>query len=610
MPASPKSVSPRRLPLSPDGIGALERGTRRAPYRETVDLLAEALGASESEREELHLAARRPRRLPGSTDAGAGPGAPTRVPDNPPHAATSLRGRERDLEFVASLSTTHRLVTLVGSGGIGKTRLAVAYARSRAGEEGLDGIWFADLAPLATGDPVTGTIAKAVGVAFSDDPEQPDGFVRDLAKKRGLLILDNCEHVPEAAARAAGAILANCPNVSVVATSRQPLAVEGESVYRLPTLAVPGAVELFVDRAAAANRAFVLDDANADVVSDICAKLNGIPLAIEMAAARLNVLSVSSLNDRLTGRLRLLKRSESGTLPRQRTLSALIDWSYDLLSPAERSILNRCAIFAGGFTLDAATEVCADAGQDSFDALDRLAALVDQSLVIADTLVETERFHLLESTRAYALERLDACGERESTSRRHAEYFARVARAADQSYGSTKTSRWLPALEAETANFRRALEWTLRDGHDPALGGAIAGALERFWINGGFEVEGRNWLRFALDRLDEMRRTRDRRAPSTRARVAGGRRGEGGCGFRGSDALRALGRRAGLGRLAPAPVVGPRATRPLRRSDRLERPRDGDVSRDAGQAKLGQLFGFGRGDRNAGRRSRNRASKL
>ena len=505
--------------LSPDSIGALERGTRRAPYRETVDMLAAALGATGEQRAELHAAARRPRRLPrpDALEPDASGATPVRVPNNVPHAATSLRGRERELGELEALVAAHKLVTVAGAGGIGKTRLCLAFASNATARTDLDGIWFADLAPLGADDEVAGAVAKAARIPQAGDGSQEESVVLGLGQKRGLLILDNCEHVAAAAARLASAIRTACPGISILATSRQPLRVAGEAVYRLPSLAVPkagdapraeiareyGAVALFVDRAMAVNPAFVFDDESAPAVVDVCAQLDGIALAIEMAAARLNVLSVTSLAKRLKDRLRLLTGGDAAALPRQRTLSALIDWSYDLLSPAERSVLNRSAAFAGGFRLDAAAAVCADDGQDEFDVLDLISSLVDKSLIIADTDAEVERFRLLESPRAYALQRLDAAGESDLASRRHAEHFARTARLADAAYGSTKTSLWLPPLEEETDNFRRALTWSLRDGHDVVTGATIAGALERFWLNGGFEVDGRNWIKLAIERIDE-----------------------------------------------------------------------------------------------------------
>jgi non-specific serine/threonine protein kinase len=505
-----------RARLSAESIGALERGIRRAPYRETVELLADALAANAAEREELRTNARRPRKLPGSATPDASLAAATQARHNLPPIATTLRGRESAVEEVRGRLSERALVTIVGSGGIGKTRLSLAVANGLSSAAGFDAVWFVELAPLATGDLVVPALERVLGIPQTQGEDRHAGVIAALSAGSALIVLDNCEHVLDAAAPLAEAIVRSCPNVRVIATSRQPLRVAGESVYRLASLSVPersapiaarealgyGAVALFVDRAAAVDPTFVLHDDNAQHVVDVCANLDGIALAIELAAARVSVLSVAGLAQRLNQRLRLLTGGSPRALPRQRTLSALIDWSYDLLTPAERTLLNRIATFAGGFTLDAAATICADPDADAIDVLDILSSLVEKSLVIADTSRHPERYRLLESTRAYALDRLDACGERADVALRHARYFAGVARDADATYGRTKTSAWLPALEAETDNFRRALQWAVLEGNDVPLGSTIAGCLERFWINAGFEVEGRRWLRAALEKLD------------------------------------------------------------------------------------------------------------
>jgi predicted ATPase/DNA-binding XRE family transcriptional regulator len=504
-----------RARLSAESIGSLERGIRRAPYRETVELIADALGASESEREELRTNARRPRKLPGAPSSP--PPLPERaVEHNLPRVAGTLRGRERDLENLRRLIASEAVVTIAGAGGIGKTRLALALAAMLATEGSLDAIWFVELAPLGSSELVLPALERILGVAQTSTDDPYAGVAGALAGRRALVILDNCEHVLDAASAMAEALIRTTPGVRVLTTSRQPLRVPGEAVYRLASLAVPergegisadealryGSVALFADRASTVEAGFRLTDENARYVVEICANLDGIPLAIELAAARVNVLSVAGLAQRLNQRFRLLTGGNAAALPRQRTLSALIDWSYDLLTPRERSLLDRVAIFAGGFSLEAAAAVCCDEGSDAIDALDLLSSLVEKSLVVADTSRTPERYRLLESTQAYALDRLDANGERDSTAARHAEYFVRLARDADSAYGRSAIGAWLPPLELETDNFRRALQWTIVDGRDVPLGAAIAGSLERFWINGGLEVEGRRVLVAALERLD------------------------------------------------------------------------------------------------------------
>jgi predicted ATPase len=338
-----------------------------------------------------------------------------------------------------------------------------------------------------------------------------------LRRKKLLLILDNCEHVLETVAAIADAITRSCPDVRLLATSRQALDVSGEVVHRLPSLAIPeklaglrsadaieyGAIALFVDRATAADTRFTLTDDNAPIVAEICRRLDGIPLAIELAAARVKVLSIPNLAQRLNERFKILTGGSRSALPRQKTLSALIDWSYDLLTPQEQMLFNRVGIFAGGFSLDAATAVCSGDGLDEIDILDLLSSLTDKSLVVADTSGAQERYHLLESTRAYALEKLAAASAREQLAHRQAEYFRDQAQAADEEWTAGGSTLALQTAEAELDNYRAVLEWALKDGYELALGGAVAGALSALWWDGGLAVEGRYWIGLAQAGLDE-----------------------------------------------------------------------------------------------------------
>jgi predicted ATPase/class 3 adenylate cyclase len=438
------------------------------------------------------------------------------IPNNLPIQQTSFRGRERDLEEAKSLLGQHKLLTLFGSGGVGKTRLAL-----QVGAEVLDhypdGVWLADFAPITDPELVSSIIAQELGMTQAEGRRVDESIPQWLKRKKLLLILDNCEHVLEAVAGIANAITRSCPDVRLLATSRQPLGVSGEKVSRLASLDVPhkiadlapaaaiqfGAVALFVDRASLVDKAFALTDDNAPIVADICRRLDGIPLAIELAAARVKVLSIPNLAQRLNERFKILTGGSRSALPRQKTLGALIDWSYDLLTPGEQTLFKRLGIFAGGFTLDAATAVCLGDGIEELDVLDLLSSLTDKSLVVADTAGEQERYHLLESTRAYALEKLTGAGERERVARRHGEYFCDQAQAADVRYGTGSTVAWLASVEVELDNYRALLEWALTDGRDVALGGAVAGALERLWIDGGLTVEGRYWIGRAQAGLDE-----------------------------------------------------------------------------------------------------------
>jgi predicted ATPase/class 3 adenylate cyclase len=436
------------------------------------------------------------------------------VPNNLPIQPTTFCGREHDLEEVKSLLRQHRLLTLFGSGGVGKTRLAL-----QVGADVLDhypdGVWLADFGVITDPELVSSVIAKELGMAQVEGRRVDEAIPQWLKRKKLLLILDNCEHVLETVAGVANAIMRSCPDVRMLATSRQALAVSGEKVLRLASLDVPhkvsdltpaaaiqfGAVALFVDRASLVDSSFKLNDDNAPIVADICRRLDGIPLAIELAAARVKVLSIPNLAQRLNDRFKILTGGSRTALPRQKTLTALIDWSYDLLSPQEQALFIRAAIFAGGFSLDAATAVCAGEGLDEIDILDLLSSLTDKSLVVAETSGEQERYHLLESTRAYALDKLAAAGERERMARRHGQYFRNLAQEADKRYGTGSTAAWFADVELELDNYRAALEWGLTQGNDAVVGAAIAGALAPLWRRAGLTVEGRYWIEPALERV-------------------------------------------------------------------------------------------------------------
>jgi predicted ATPase/class 3 adenylate cyclase len=438
------------------------------------------------------------------------------LPNNVPIQRSSFVGRERDVAKVKELLERHRLLTLVGSGGVGKTRLAIQTAADLL-HRYPDGVWFVDLAPIGDPELVASVVAQAIGMSQRQDRRVGEAIPEWLRRKKLLLILDNCEHVIEPLAALAAAILSTAQDVRIVATSRQGLNISGEAVHRLPSLTVPaevsgltrddalryGAVVLFVDRAHAADSRFVLTDDNAPIIAEICRRLDGIALALELAAARVKVLSISNLAQRLNERFKLLTGGSRDVLPRQKTLTALIDWSYDLLAPQEQVLFNRLGVFAGGFGFDAATAVCGGEGLDKLYILDLLSSLTDKSLVVADTSGGTERYRLLESMAAYALEKLAALGERASMARRHAEYFCDEAEAADERYGTGSTIALLAGVELELDNYRAALEWALTHNNDPLLGGGIASGLVRLWFDAGLTVEGRYWIERALSNVSE-----------------------------------------------------------------------------------------------------------
>jgi non-specific serine/threonine protein kinase len=426
--------------------------------------------------------------------------------NNLPIAHTAFIGREQDVAEVKELLERHRLATLVGSGGVGKTRLAV-----QVGSELLDaypdGVWFADLAPIADPELVSSVIAQTLGMNQQQGQRVDESIPPWLERKQLLLIFDNCEHVVDTVASLAGAILAKAKDVRILATSRQALGI-GEETVRVRSLDVPAAIALFVARATSADRSFVLTDDTAPIVADICRRLDGIPLAIELAAARVKVLSIPHLAERLNERFKLLTGGNRSALPRQQTLHALLDWSYDLLTEQEQRLFARLGIFAGGFALDAATRVCGGEGLDELDILDLLGSLTDKSLVVADTSGERERYRLLESTAAYALEKLSVSGEHDALARRHAEYFRDQALAAGERYGTGSIRAWLAGMELELDNDRAALTWALTQGNDAALGGAIAGALRKLFVDAGLAVEGRYWIERALERVSEAEEPR------------------------------------------------------------------------------------------------------
>jgi predicted ATPase/class 3 adenylate cyclase len=436
-------------------------------------------------------------------------------PNNLPVQLTRLIGRDEDVDELKALIAARRLVTLLGSGGVGKTRLALQ-AVAELVDLYPDGVWFADLAPISDPELVSSVVAQTLGMSQAHDRRVDEAIVDWLKRRKIVLVLDNCEHLVETVARLADAIMRSCPDIRILATSRQALGLDGEVVHRLPSLAVPasagvsvaeahqfGAIALFVERATAADTRFILTDDSVPIVADICRRLDGIPLAIELAAARVKVLSIPNLAKRLDDRFKILTGGSRTALPRQKTLTALIDWSYDLLTAKEQSLLARVAIFAGGFGLNAAAAICADNTVDEIEILDLLSSLTDKSLVAADTSGEEERYRLLESTRAYAFAKLQDAGDRERMAASHADYYRRLAEMADQTHVSVPGSLSLAPFEVELDNFRAALEWSITDEKDVPLGAIIAGSLERLWTNGGLMAEGRYWIGRAQARLDE-----------------------------------------------------------------------------------------------------------
>jgi predicted ATPase len=389
------------------------------------------------------------------------------------------------------------LVTLAGSGGVGKTRCALQVAANTT-QTFADGVWLVELAPIADASLVAGTIAQALGVPLSPDRAPLDTVVDYLKRKQVLLVLDNCEHVLDEARNVAAAILHACSDVHILATSREGLHVAGEDVYRMPSLELAGAVMLFADRALSAEKRFALTDESRPHVEEICRRLDGIPLAIELAAARVNVLSPQQLVQRLDERFRVLTGGDRSALARHQTMRALFDWSYDLLSDDEQRVFRALSVFAGGCTLQSAAAVC---GEDELVMLERFASLVEKSLLQAEPDESGTRYRLLESMREYARERLIERGEEAVVARAHAAAYLARAEALSESYESTPDRAWYAQAEPELENWRSALAWTLGARGEPTLGQHLAGALGSIW-NFFAPAEGRSWVRKAAQTVD------------------------------------------------------------------------------------------------------------
>jgi predicted ATPase/class 3 adenylate cyclase len=424
--------------------------------------------------------------------------------NNLPIQSTSFVGRTTELAEITALVKGYRLVTLVGSGGIGKTRTSLQVGANLLDERS-DGVWFVELAPLSSGDYIPTTVAQALGLTLSPEGDPSANLTRALEAKKMLLVFDNCEHLVQPAARLISTIVRTCPNVTVLASSRQALGVEGEVTYRLPTLDVPSAVDaarftaedaarcaataLFIERARAVDQRFVPTDENASTIAEICRRLDGIPLAIELAAARVKILTPRQLRERLDERFRVLTRGNRDVLPRQQTLRALIDWSHDLLDERERTLFRRLGVFVDGFTLEAAASVGSGAGLDAIDVFELLDSLVDKSLVLAEADGDAMRFRMLESTRAYAAEKLESAGERAATARRHLLWLRDRFAEAWLYRERTGAGDEIDALFAAALDdVRAALDWASAD--DPRAGGELIAALDATWRYFGIDGEG------------------------------------------------------------------------------------------------------------------------
>lgn len=441
------------------------------------------------------------------------------IPNNLPLQLSSFIGREQEITEVKRLLTTTRLLMLTGSGGTGKTRLALQVAADIL-DSFADGVWFVELAAISDPALVPATIASVVGV--QEEPDRPvmSTLLDWLRPKQLLFILDNCEHLLVACAECADAVLHASRETCILASSREALGIAGELTWRVPSLPAPNpseamnfgqldqyaAVRLFIERAAFALPTFALSSANATAVAQICYRLDGIPLAIELAAARVKALPIESIATRLDDRFRLLTGGSRTALPRQQTLRALVDWSHGLLSEPERALLRRLSVFAGGWTLDTAEAVCAGERVETTDVLDLLTHLVDKSLVALEENAAAPRYRMLETIRQYARERLLDAQESERLRDRHLSFFVELAEHAEPILQSGQRADWMPRLEAEHDNLSAALEWACERDLETARW--LAGLLRWFWSLGDHLSEAHAWYERVLGSGERLEQTK------------------------------------------------------------------------------------------------------
>ncbi|MBO0682317.1 MAG: tetratricopeptide repeat protein [Candidatus Dormibacteraeota bacterium] len=406
-------------------------------------------------------------------------------PGNLPSVTTTFVGRSRELAEVGDLLARNRLVTILGAGGIGKTRIALEAAPRAAGREAA---WFVDLSPVRSGERIWERVAAALGLRESDQEAPRQTVIGHLGRRGGLILLDNCEHIIDESAAVAEALLKGCPQIRILATSREPLGVYGEQTWRAPPMEHEEAVSLFTDRARLAAPSGQVSE---EIVGELVSRLDGLPLAIELAAARVAVLSPKEILRRLQDVFPLLTGGPRTLVPRQQTLRATVDWSFDLLAGDQRRLFCRLSVFVGGFDLEAAEAV------HGGPVLDLLAGLVSRSLVVAQPRQQATRYRLLEVLRQYGQARLQDSGEAEEMKRRHALHFLQLARRMDAGLRFGERGSWLPRIRLEQENLRAALDWAR--GMPGDLGLELATHLSRFWVQDGWPREGSTWMELMLD---------------------------------------------------------------------------------------------------------------
>ena len=455
------------------------------------------------------------------------PSLPSEAVGYLPRPVSRFIGREHAVNTIKTYLKDNRLLTLTGMGGVGKTRLAIQVAQEVVADFP-EGVWFVDLSSLSDAKVVPQSIATVLGVREQPDRTLLTSLGDHLHGKHLLLILDNCEHLLSASAAVIDALLQRCASLQVLTTSRQPLGITGEAIWHVPSLALPSAsslsvaavdvvammkyeaIQLFVERAMLALPTFRLHPQNVRAVAEICTHVDGVPLALELAAARVRALSVEQIAVRLEDRFHLLTGGSSTALPRQQTLRALIDWSYDLLTDAEKSLLLRLWVFAGGWTLEASEHVCAGEGIEAWDVLDLLTALVDKSLVGYEEQDGQARYHLLETIRQYARARFVESDADDKWRLAHRDYFLNLAEEANRKLTGPEQVPWLQRLEDEHDNLRAVLDFCLDAPDGAQIGLQLAGVLQRFWMIHGHLSEGRERLSAMLARPESQGHTQAR----------------------------------------------------------------------------------------------------
>jgi predicted ATPase/class 3 adenylate cyclase len=436
-------------------------------------------------------------------------------PNNLPRQLTTFVGRQREISEAKRILAQSPLLTLTGPGGVGKTRLAIETAADLL-DEYEDGVWFVDLGLVTDPAFVGHAIAASLGVMDAAGQPIVDTVIDHVRRRHVLLVLDNCEHLVDAVARTIDALLRSCVSLRAIATSREAFMIGGEAVLPVPSLSAPGeqvtaiedlahyeSVRLFTERAVASLPSFRVTDRNAAAIVQICRRLDGVPLALELAAARVRALPVEQIAARLDDRFRLLTGSSRITVPRHQTLRQTIDWSHDLLAEDERAVFRRLAAFVGGCSLEAAEVVCAGAPVDAEAVVDVLSRLVDKSLLVAEMDAEEARYRQLETIREYARDRLIDAGEASDTLRRHRDwYLAMVGRAAPAFFRGVESVPWIERLEREHDNLLAALQWSTDEPGEATAVLQLAAGLWRFWEIRGHLGEGRQWLETALQATD------------------------------------------------------------------------------------------------------------